>query len=91
MTPILSQITSTYYGISIKDILVKGRKRNNIRDISIYIARRYTSFSNIDIGDYFGGISKSAVSEVYKRIELKMKKDKRLKNDINKLISKIEH
>ena len=86
----IGQIVSKYYGIEIKDIFVKGRKRNSVRDISIYIARRYTSFSNLDIGNYFGGISKSAVSEAFRRIQLKMKKDKRLKRDINKLIVKIE-
>jgi putative transposase len=47
-------------------------RRNAFRNMAIYFSKRYTSATNREIGDFFGGISYSAVTKVCERFEKKL-------------------
>lgn len=52
---------------------------------AVYLARKHTPFSNTEIGRYFGGISYSAVTKIGTRIKDRMRKDRKLREDLTKL------
>ena len=52
---------------------------------AVYLSRKYTPFSNTEIGSYFGGISYSAVTKTGTRIKGRMKKDRNLAQEMSKL------
>ncbi len=56
------------------------------RKIKIYLMRKYTQKGLKEIGEEFGGVSYSAISQVYRRIEKKRKRD----NSLDLLIQGIE-
>jgi len=62
-------------------------KRGDIRDLSIYLLKRYSGLTNHQIGDMFGGISYSAVSKAVKRFSLHLSEDRKLQKKIGKIIS----
>ena len=70
-------------------ILQKGRKKNDARDIAMYIARDISGESVKNLGEYFGGISGSAVTQMYKSIFSKISRDKKLKKKTNKIKEQI--
>jgi putative transposase len=55
------------------------------RGYAVYLARKHTPFSNTEIGKYFGGISYSAVTKIGTRIKDRMRKDRRLREEMTKL------
>jgi len=52
---------------------------------AVYLARKHTPFSNTEIGRYFGGISYFAVTKVGTRIKDRMRKDRRLREEMIEL------
>lgn len=50
-----------------------------------YLARRHTPFSNSEIGEYFGGITYSAVTKNGTRLKERMEEDRELRADIKGL------
>lgn len=51
----------------------------------VYLSRKYSSCSNVEIGRYFGGLSHSAVTKIGARLREKMKGDERLRGEIRDL------
>jgi len=49
---------------------------------AVYLARKHTPFSNTEIGRYFGGISYSAVTKIGTRINDRMRKDRKLREEM---------
>ena len=70
-------------------IIQKGCKKNVARDIAMYIARDISGESVKNLGEYFGGISGSAVTQRYKSIFSKISSDKKLKKKTNKIKDQI--
>lgn len=52
---------------------------------AVYLARKHTPFSNIEIGRYFGGLSYSAVTKIGTRIKDRMRKDAKLREEMGEL------
>ena len=69
-------------GIKTEEIKRKGSKRNRYREIAMYLCYMHCNKTNKEIGQYFGGIDTSSVSEVIRRIKEKLKKDKQLEKEI---------
>lgn len=46
-------------------IIQKGKKKNLVRDVAIYLSREMTGESGVSLGRYFGGISGSGVTLRY--------------------------
>lgn len=70
------------YNVAENDLRAKGRKRNEARDLSIYLSRERSSLPNAEIGAYYGGISGSAVSSRSSIIEKKALADKAFRSRI---------
>ena len=51
-----------------RHILNKGLKRNSVRDAAIYLERGLTGKSNVNLGDYFSGISGAAITMCYNHV-----------------------
>jgi REP element-mobilizing transposase RayT len=52
---------------------------------AVYLSRKHTPLSNTEIGSYFGGISYSAVTKIGTRIKERMRKDRKLGEEMMKL------
>jgi len=52
---------------------------------AVYLARKHTPFPNREIGRYFGGISSSAVTKIGTRIKDRMRKDRKLREELFEL------
>jgi len=70
---------SSYYNIT-WDILLSDKRK--IRNIAILLIKKYTGLTNREIGKLFGGISYSAVTRVYQRVEQEISRNKALRKQI---------
>jgi chromosomal replication initiation ATPase DnaA len=52
---------------------------------AVYLARKHTPFTNGEIGEYFGGITYSAVTKIGTRLKERMKDDEKVKGEIRSL------
>jgi chromosomal replication initiation ATPase DnaA len=72
-------------------ILQKGRKKNVVRDVAIYLSRDLTGEKGVDLGKYFGNISGAGITVRYnhlaKQIQLNRKLRRRIKRMKNKIIN----
>lgn len=59
----ISLSVSAHYGVTMNDLYSKTRKREVVmaRHLSMYLIRKYTKFSLVQIGLYFGGRDHSSV------------------------------
>lgn len=76
-------------GSSPDAIVNKGKKRNQPREISIYLSRQLCTISCVELGCYFGEISGSAISLCSKRCALKAEKNKTFREMIEKIQEKL--
>ncbi len=56
---------------------------------AVYLTRKHTSFSNVEIGKYFGGITYSAVTKIGTRFKERMRGDEGLRGEIRRLEEKL--
>jgi REP element-mobilizing transposase RayT len=68
-------------------ILSKGGRANRARRVALYLAQRYTGLRNEVIGEFFGGIHYSAVSQASGRLREEMISDQRLSRLVDELDS----
>jgi REP element-mobilizing transposase RayT len=81
------EVISKNMQITQKELKRRGSKRNVLREIAIYLCYMNCNTTNKEIGTYFGGIDSTSVSEVIRRLKVKMSKSKELR-DITKTIKK---
>ena len=75
----VSQVVADVAGYTLEDIVAKGRKRNQARDIAINLAIRHSGTSCVELGRYFGRISGAAVSSRGKLCEKNAEQDEKLR------------
>jgi putative transposase len=61
------------------------------RSYAIYLARKYTPVSSVDIGRYFGNITCSAVTKTGTRFKERMDKDKILEEEMRRIRNKLSN
>jgi hypothetical protein len=61
------------------------------RIYAVYLAKKHTPFSNTEIGKSFGNISYSAVTKIGARLKERMRRDKKLKDEMNSLENELSH
>lgn len=67
------------FAISKEEILTKGKHDNKYRKLAVYLCKKYSDNSNIEIGNFFGEVTGSCISYYYRwgnRV------DKELENEI---------
>ena len=67
------------YKVPREEVLLK---RGEVRNLAIYLLKRYSGLTNRQIGDVFGGISFSAVSQSFKLFSLRLAEDKTLSKKV---------
>jgi REP element-mobilizing transposase RayT len=73
---------ASYLTLSVADLAqLKGEER----DIVIYILKTCTDLSNKEVGEYFGGLSYSAVAKIKERFLNKLNKDRALKKRVDRI------
>ncbi len=78
-----------FYGLKSSDLQSKKRERSVVfpRQIGMYLARRHTRLSLIEIGGYFGGRDHTTVLHANKSIESRLETDK---GELRGVIAEIE-
>ena len=66
-------------------VVAKGRKRNEARDVAIYLAREHSGCRLSEIGSYFGDLSASAASHAHRRTADRLRKSRRLRGWLKEL------
>ncbi len=77
------------FGCKKGHIQQKGLKRNEARDLSIYLAREISGVSCNALGEYFGGISGAAITARYKSVSAGLGQNKKAKDIVGKIKANI--
>jgi chromosomal replication initiator protein len=88
----VQKIVSTFFNIKISDLKVKRKYKGYVipRQIAMYLSRKLTSASLLEIGDKFGGKDHSTVLHSIKKVEERMSKEPSFKEMIENLQSRIK-
>ncbi len=75
------RLLSSHFKVSEETV----RTSSPYRTYAIYLTRKHTDLTNREIGDYFGGISYSAVTKTGTRLMAKMAGDKALQKELGRV------
>lgn len=88
----IQKIVAKHYNLDIKDL--KSKKRTDSiahpRQLAMYLARKLTELSTIEIGEFFGGRDHTTVLYAYDKVEKNLIKDPIFSTDVTKLIQEIK-
>jgi len=82
----IAELVSEHFGVSAEGLL--GR-RNDRRNLLIYLLKNQTGMTNKEIGEFVGGLSYSGVSRVEQRFVEKLKKHRALNKDLKAVLRKM--
>ncbi len=85
----ITQHLCASFGCNEEDIVRKGKKKNKIRDLAIYLARDLSGLNVKKLGLYFGGISGSAVTMRYNRVAEEMREDEETRGSIMEIRTRL--
>lgn len=88
----VQKMVASHFNLKISDFKVKRKNKGFVlpRQIAIYLSRKLTGSSLIEIGDKFGGKDHSTVLHSIKKVEEKMGQDPSFKEMIDQLMSRIK-
>ncbi len=88
---ILKEVSS-HFNISISDIKSEKRIRSVMlpRQVSMYLARKLTSLSLVDIGERFGGRDHATIIHSIKKIESDLSQKQELKTSVEKITRRLK-
>jgi chromosomal replication initiator protein len=89
---LIQKIVSNFFNIKISDLKVKRKNKGYVipRQISMYLSRKFTNASLLEIGEKFGGKDHSTVLHSIKKVEEKMSKETSFKEMIENLQNRIK-
>jgi putative transposase len=77
------EVAKDYYGIS-EDMEI-SKDTGERRKVLIYMIKKHTGATNREIGEYFGGLSYSAVAKINDRFKRRLREDKGLRREVEKI------
>jgi REP element-mobilizing transposase RayT len=80
---------SQSFGVAAADLCVSRRHGNDARSAAIYLARRMTDEAVGVIGEYFGGVSRPAISKMVARVEHRRGEDRAWDRRLAKLSERL--
>jgi chromosomal replication initiator protein len=88
----IQKVVSNFFNIKISDLKVKRKYKGYVlpRQISMYLSRKLTNASLLEIGDKFGGKDHSTVLHSIKKVEEKMSKETSFREMIENLHGRIK-
>jgi len=89
---VIQKVVANYFNIKISDFKVKRKNKGFVvpRQIAIYLSRKLTGSSLIEIGEKFGGKDHSTVLHSIKKVEEKMVNDPSFNEMIENLRGRIK-
>ena len=89
---LIQKVVSNFFNIKISDLKVKRKYKGNVlpRQISMYLSRKLTPASLVEIGEKFGGKDHSTVLHSIKKVEDKISKESSFKEMIDNLYGRIK-
>jgi chromosomal replication initiator protein len=89
---LIQKVVANFFNIRISDLKVKRKYKGYLipRQIAMYLSRKLTDSSLLEIGDKFGGKDHSTVLHSIKKVEEKASKDLPFKEILNNLHSRIK-
>jgi chromosomal replication initiator protein len=89
---LVQKVVSNFFNMKISDLKVKRKYKGYVlpRQIAMYLSRKLTNASLLEIGDKFGGKDHSTVLHSIKKIEQKMTKETSFKETIENLYGRIK-
>ncbi|OGS46128.1 MAG: chromosomal replication initiation protein DnaA [Elusimicrobia bacterium RIFOXYD2_FULL_34_15] len=88
----IQKIVAKHYNLDVKDL--KSKKRTDAiaqpRQIAMYLARKLTESSTIEIGEIFGGRDHTTVLYAYDKVEKMLIKDPVFSSSLSKIIKDIK-
>jgi len=89
---LVQKVVSTFFNIKISDLKVKRKSKGYVipRQIAMFLSRKLTNASLLEIGDKFGGKDHSTVLHSIKKVEEKMSKETSFKEMIETLQGRIK-
>ena len=90
MAIIVKQVAK-HYRVKDVDIRRRGAKRNQPRDVAIYLARELSGHSGQELGEEFGKIFGAAISARCKHIDEAWAANRKLKRDIREIRTAISN
>lgn len=87
------QVVKGYYNLSIEELLHSRRGfagRNDARSLTMFLLNRHGGYTQREVGELCGGISRIAVSETVRRCERALKTNTHLKRDYEHIIRKLK-
>ncbi len=89
---LVQKVVSSHYNIKISDLKVKRKNKGYVlpRQVGIYLSRKLTDSSLLEIGEKFGGKDHSTVLHSIKKVEEKISNDPAFKQTVENLKSRIK-
>ena len=89
---VIQKVISLFFNIKISDLKVKRKTKGYVvpRQIAMYLCRKLTSASLLEIGEKFGGKDHSTVLHSIKKVEEKIEKETSFKEMIENLQVRIK-
>lgn len=91
-TEMVQKVVANHFNIKISDFKVKRKNKGFVipRQIAIYLSRKFTGSSLIEIGEKFGGKDHSTVLHSIKKVEERISSDPSFKEMIENLQARIK-
>ena len=88
---LVQKVVSNFFNIKISDLKVKRKYKSYVvpRQIAMYLSRKFTNASLLEIGEKFGGKDHSTVLHSIKKVEEKISKENSFNEIIENLMGKI--
>jgi REP element-mobilizing transposase RayT len=83
------QMVAEEYGEEPGALRKRGRNKT-ARKVAIYVMKRYSGLSNRDIAKEFGGVHYTAVTKTCARLEVEMKRDRKLRKAVQEVMSYVK-
>ncbi len=89
---LIQKVVSSHYNIKISDLKVKRKNKGYVlpRQVGIYLSRKLTDSSLLEIGEKFGGKDHSTVLHSIKKVEEKISNDPAFKQTVENLKTRIK-
>jgi len=89
---VIQKVISQFFNIKISDLKVKRKNKGYVapRQVAMYLCRKLTNASLLEIGDKFGGKDHSTVLHSIKKVEEKIEKEASFKEMIENLQGRIK-
>ena len=89
---VIQKVISSFFNIKISDLKVKRKTKGYVvpRQIAMYLCRKLTNSSLLEIGEKFGGKDHSTVLHSIKKVEEKIEKETSFKEMIENLQGRIK-